>query len=337
MRNLYVPAIALACLSCQTAPETMRQPAPTAIELDRFGIQTSDWVSLHFFAFHAARALSGEDYGYRTVPLFPEDADLLEDPAIAAAFAPVAEMYAPALNQPLFRGGLFAVARQLGEGPQAIEDPEIRSTFEAFMPTYRKYFWPHHQVMAEAFVAKLSADLSAHGPALLAATAEELDATWGDAEYLTYVSAYANWAGAFSNDNILFLRPSDPDFAAHALEIFVHETAHGEPIGNTLRPAADAALAAHGLENDRFWHYLQFKATGEAAKRVLGNEYVPYARAAGLADRSDTKIWYDALDAVWERYDSLEEQAMAAAAIVAAANASRPSSRPPPETLWYGE
>ena len=319
MRSLCISAIALACLSCQTASEATRQPTVGSIELDRFDIRTSEWVSLHFFAFHAARALSGEDYGYRTVPLFPEDAALLEDSAIAAAFAPMAEMYAPVLNQRLFRGSLFAIARQLGEGPQAIEDPEIRSTFEAFMPTYRQYFWPRHQEMAEAFAARLRADMAAHGPALLAATADELDATWGDADYPAYISAYANWAGAFSNDNILILGAANPDIAAHGLEIYVHETAHGEPIGNTIRPAADAALAAHGLEHDRFWHYLQFKATGEAAKRVLGESYVPYARATGIASRSDTRIWYGALDAAWEQYDSLEERAMAAVAIVAAA------------------
>ena len=319
MRSLYTSAIALACLSCQTAPEATRQPTVGSIELDRFEIRTSEWVSLHFFAFHAARELSGEDYGYRTVPLFPEDAALLEDSAIAAAFAPVAEMYAPVLNHRLFRGVLFAIARQLGEGPQAIEDAEIRSTFEAFMPTYRQHFWPRHQEMAEAFAAKVRAGMATHGPALLAATADELDATWGDAHYPAYVSAYVNWAGAFSNDNILFLGAADPDVAAHALEMYVHETAHGEPIGNTIRPAADAALAAHGLEHDRFWHYLQFKATGAAAKRVLGDSYVPYARATGLASRSDTKIWYDALDAAWKQYDNLEQRAMAAVAIVAAA------------------
>lgn len=318
MRYWYVPALVLVCLSCQTVTAP-RPLAPVTVSVDRFDIRTSPWVSLHFFAFHAARAASGEEYGYRTVPLFPEDAALLNDPAIAADFAPMAEMYAPVLDNRLFRGGLFAIARQLGEGPQTIEDPEIRSTFEAFMPTYREHFWPRHQTMAEAFAVQLRADLAAHGPALLAATADELDASWGDADYLTYVSAYTNWAGAFSNDNILFLSAADPNIAAHALEVYVHETAHGEPIGNTVQPAANAALAAHGLEHDRFWHYLQFKATGEAAKRVLGEDYVPYARATGLAGRGDTKIWYDALDVVWDQHDSLADRAMAAAAIVAAA------------------
>lgn len=319
MRLLSVPAIALAFLSCQTAaPQAPQRAAPTGVALDHFEVRTSEWVSLHFFAFHAARALSGEDYGYRAVPLFPEDATLLDDPAIAAAFAPMAELYGPVLDNRLFRGALFDLARQLGEGPQAIEDPEVRSAFAAFMPTYREYFWPRHKVMAEGFAAELRADLATHGQALLAATADELDATWGDADYLTYVSAYANWAGAFSNDNILFLSAADSAIAAHKLEMYVHETAHGEPIGNTIRPAADAALAAYDLENDRFWHYLQFKATGEAAKRVLGQDYVPYARATGLAGRGDTKIWYDALDAVWDQHDSLADRAMAAAAIVAA-------------------
>ena len=321
MRYRYVPTfvlVCLICLGCQTVTAP-RQLAPAAVSVDRFDIRTNPWVSLHFFAFHAARAASGEGYGYRTVSLFPEDAALLDDPAIAADFAPMAKMYAPVLDDRLFRGGLFTIARQLGEGLQTIEDGEVRSTFEAFMPTYREHFWPRHQAMAETFAARLQADMAAQGPALLAVTADELGASWGDSDYITYVSAYTNWAGAFSNDNILFLSAADPDIAAHALEVYVHETAHGEPIGDTIRPAANAALAAHGLEHDRFWHYLQFKATGEAAKRVLGEDYVPYAHATGLTDRGDAKIWYDALDAVWDRYDSLADRAMAAAAFVAAA------------------
>lgn len=317
------PVIFLALLCCQiAASQEVQTPlhsstAPAADVSDQFEIRTSEWVSLHFFAFHAARAMSGKDYGFRTVPLFPEDSAKLDDPTIAAAFAPMAELYKPVLDNSLFRGSLFALARQLGEGIQTIEESDVRSTFESFMPTYQRHFWPRHKAMAESFAAELRADMADHGQALVAATADELDASWGDVGYLTYITAYANWAGAFSNDNVLFLSAADSAVAAHKLEMYVHETAHGEPIGDSIRPAAEAALAAHNLENNRFWHYLQFKATGEAAKRVLGEDYVPYARATGLANRDDTKVWYDALDAAWEQYDSLKDRAMAAAAMVA--------------------
>ncbi len=322
MRIFSFSAIALTLLCCQVAAAQSAQgPLPsagTAVGSDQFEIHTDEWVSLHFFAFHAARALSGEDYGFRTVPLFPEDAALLDDPAIAAAFEPMAELYRPVLKNSLFRGALFRIARQLGEGPETIESADVRSAFEAFMPTYQEHFWPRHKAVAEAFAAELRAELAVHGQALLAATANELDATWGDAGYLTYITAYANWAGAFSNDNILFMSAADPDVVAHKLEIYVHEAAHGEPIGNTIRPAADSALAAHDMENNRFWHYLQFKATGEAAKQVLGDDYVPYVRATGLAGRSTMKIWYDALDTAWQQHNTLEDRAMAAVATVAA-------------------
>lgn len=59
-------------------------------------------------------------------------------------------------------------------------------------------------------------------------------------------------------------------------------------------------------------------AHGEAAKQVLGDDYVPYVRATGLANRSTMKIWYDALDTAWQQHEKLGDRATAAVAIVAA-------------------
>lgn len=311
-------------MACQPSAAPDARPATASqaagvrdIDLNRFQIRTNPWVSLHFFAFHAARAQSGKDYGYTNVQLLPRDLELLRDPAIASAFEPVAELYGPFLDNRLSRGALFSVARALGEGPETIEDEETRQVFENFMPVYLEHFWPRHRPLAEELANKLRADLNVHGAAVLAATADELDATWGESTYTTYVSAYGNWAGAFSDDNVIFLSATDPELPAHLLEIFVHEAAHGEPIGNTIRPAAEAALAANHLENDRFWHYLQFYATGRAAQRVLGEDYVPYVAATGLTSREDTKPWYDALEAVWDDHDTLEQRARAAAELLA--------------------
>lgn len=325
MRTPLLLLFAIPLAACQPMPGAIAQqqaviaePLAPTIDMSRFDICTSDWVSLHFFAFHAARHLEGGDYGYRGVPLSAEDAALLEQPEIRAAFQPLADLYAPALKGRLFRGALFKLARSLGEGVETIEEAEIRAAFEAFMPTYRQAFWPRHGALAEEAASELRAALAVHGPALMAATADELDASWGDGHYAAYMSAYVNWAGAFSNDNILFFSASDPAYRRHRLEMFVHETAHGDPIGRTTKPAADAALAAHGLKSDRFHHYLQFYATGRAAKRVLGPDYKLYVETQGNRERADAKPWYDALEKVWDQHETLEARAMAAARIVAA-------------------
>ena len=87
------------------APPAQKLASPEAPSLDRFPVQTSEWVSLHFFAFHATRHLEGGDYGFTKVALDPEDAALLARPDVAEAFAPLAELYRPVSRNRLFRGG----------------------------------------------------------------------------------------------------------------------------------------------------------------------------------------------------------------------------------------
>lgn len=307
-------------------------PAPAAPEvdmsianadLDQFRLGTNEWVSMHFFAYHAARAKAGID-DRMSVKLLPQDAALLDNPEIAAAFAPVAELYGPVMEMPLIRGGLFGFLLQLDEAPGSIEADENRAVLEGFMPTYRKYFWARHRAMAELFAHDIRVAVDAHGPAMIEAVANRLGSEWGDEPYQVWVSPYVNWAGAMSGARRVYFSAQDKDVAKHALEVFFHETAHNRPIGAPIRPAATAALEAHGMENPRFWHYLLFYATGRAAQDVLGEDYVTYPVATGLAARADTKPWYDALDATWDDHETLEDRAMAAVAYIAAQQGEAP-------------
>ena len=315
--------LSLTCSMLEPATQPQSQLAEASVALpdgestDRFQLGTSEWVALHFFAYHATRAQAGLD-DWMSVPLLPKDAALLANPTIAAEFAPVAELYTPVMELPLVRGGLFSFLIGLDEAPESIEDPDNRAVLEAFMPIYRKYFWPRHRAMAELFAHEMRAEIAIHGPAMAAAVADELDSGWGDRDYTVYALPYVNWAGAMSGAGHVYLSAQEEELANPPLEIFFHETAHNRPIGEKIRPAAEAALAAHGLESDRFWHYLLFYATGRAAKRVLGDDYVTYTEATGLRTREDTKPWYDALEAVWDEHNTLEDRAMAAAALVAA-------------------
>lgn len=311
--------LGLACNACTPSPasEASAEISVRQGEPGNFEIRSDEWVSLHFFAYHATRADAGLD-DQESLALLERDAELLAHPQIAASFAPLAKLYRPVIDMPLVRGGLFGFLLSLDEAPGSIQDPESRAALEAFMPTYRTYFWPRHRAMAELFAHDMNAEIAAHGPAMADAVARQLDSDWGDTDYRVYVAPYVNWAGAMSGAGHVYLSAQEVEFANHALEIFFHETAHNRPIGEKIRPAADAALEAHGLENPRFWHYLLFHATGRAAQEVLGSDYVTYAKATGLADREDTKPWYDALEAVWDDHDTLEARAMAAAAVVAA-------------------
>lgn len=316
-------AFSLTCSILDPATQPQDQPAKASAALpgdeaiDRFQLSTSEWVALHFFAYHATRAQADLD-DWMSVPLLPEDAALLANPTIAAQFAPVAELYTPVMEMPLVRGGLFSFLLGLDEAPASIEDPENRAVLKGFMPTYRKYFWARHRAMAELFAYEMRAEIATRGPAMAAAVADELDSAWGDRDYTVYALPYVNWAGAMSGAGHVYLSAQEKELSNHPLEIFFHETAHNRPIGEKIRPAAEAALEANGLENNRFWHYLLFYATGRAAKRVLGDDYVTYIEATGLRTREDTKPWYDALEAVWDNHDTLEARAMAAAALVAA-------------------
>ena len=286
-----------------------------AATTDRFEIRVSEWVSLHFFAFHAARLRHDKKYrGF--VALLPEDRTLLENPAIAAAFEPLARAYDPVLDNRLFRGGLFSTVKSL-DAAETI-DPELRAAFDAFMPTYRTYFWPRHRALAEQSAHAMRTQIATNGEAMANAVAEELGTSWGTSDYVFYLAPYTNWSGALSNDNHVYMSALDENIARYPLEMFFHESAHGEPIGSTIEPAADAALAAHGLESDRFWHYILFTATGKAAQRVLGEDYVPYSIGTGLTEAEGSKVWYDALLSVWDEHDTLEARAIAAAALVAA-------------------
>jgi len=303
--------------ACASAGETVSSVETVA--RPRFAIEQDPWINLHFFAYHAARAQSGEKLMSR-VPLLEADVAAFDEEA-RAAFAPLAAAYAPYLDKsPAFDPELAVIGQQLVDGPDALGDHELADALKAFMPVYQQRFWPLHQQLNEAMAAALDAGLATHGDALAAALARNLDSHWGDALIRVDLTPYTVRQGAFTigDPSHIFLSTGDDDVLAYALEIMFHESSHTHPLGDTLLPAANAALGANGVENPRFWHLLLFMASGMSAKEVLGPDYVPYVWGTGIADRPEMKPYYEALLAVWDQHDTLEARATAAIAIVKA-------------------
>jgi hypothetical protein len=289
-----------------------------------FDIRTDKWMSLHHFAFHAARFLS-EDALQGRVALSPEDQAVLSGGA-ATAFVPLAEAYAPYTHQSiLFSPETRAIAKALTQGPDRISDEKLKRALEEFMPVYEARFWPRHRQWAIELSNSLSKQLERHGPQMVSRLTSYLEQDWPDQAIRVDLVPYANWAGAYTDDAPahITLATNDPDISMFAFEILFHEASHTKPLGLSIDLAAEQALQEAGLTSNRFWHYLLFYLTGQAASEVLGDpDYVPYAHATGKASLPTAAPFYRALELTWNPDNSLVERATAAAIEVAASQAT---------------
>ncbi len=281
-----------------------------------FDIQSHDDVSLLLFAYHAARSLSTERL-YSRVPLTPHDAQALE--RLRAPFEPVATAFEPYLqtNLAFDRTMLFAVASTLGMEVE-YPDLDLQQALNEFRPHYLSEIAPQHRAANSEFKALAEGEIALHGPAMTAAIAEVLESEWREEPIRFVVSPYASRAGAYTNSVFTVMSSTRADYRAHALEMLFHEAAHTSPIRDRLKPVANAALARHGMENSRFWHYLQFYAIGRATQHVLGKDHVPYHEETGLSSSSSSQPFYQALHQVWDQHEGLANRANAAIDLIAA-------------------
>ncbi|WP_260482744.1 hypothetical protein [Sphingomicrobium flavum] len=302
----------------------MTTPAATAVLSPRFAdmleIHQDPWLALHFFAYNLARNRSEVDERNR-VAIDPADMALVEG-ALAAQVAPLVAAYAPyAKMHPLFDNGLAFIGAGLAErGLEGVSDENVRRALVDFMPHYEAHFAARHRAVVSEMAARVRAQVDMHGDVVAAELRKTLGAEWGSDPIRFDLVPYVTPAGAFTAGTFRWsvISAMDSGNNDHAFEMVFHEATHMKPIGEGLQELALAALGRHGLKGQRFWHYLQFYASGEAVKKALGPDYVPYIYTQGLRHRGDAKQFYDAIEATWDQHDTLEARADAAAAWVAA-------------------
>ena len=181
-------------------------------------------------------------------------------------------------------------------------DAELVTTLENAMPLYRKAWWPAHEKANRAWVQTVRGLVDERGDAVLQYLTRTYQLPWPEAGFPIHVSAWANWAGAFSTSgNLLIISSLDAgNKGLSGFETSFHEAMHqwDEPIYE--------ALAVHGRKSGKkipygVTHAIIWMTVAEAVARVSPG-YVGYAESNGLWRGQPLATFKPILDDVWRPY-----------------------------------
>lgn len=180
-------------------------------------------------------------------------------------------------------------------------DPAIAAALDRAAPIYRRVWWTRHRDANRAWLESQQDSLERYGPQVLAYVTRAYQEPWEKGGYPVNVSAWSNWAGAYSTSfNLLVVSSVNTgNQGLHGFEITFHEAMHqwDEEIDARLTQLAKA----HNLKfDDLLSHAMIFYTTGEAVRSVLPS-HRPYAELAGIW-KGRMGSFKPALDAHWKPY-----------------------------------
>jgi len=338
---LMVPG-SIAAQAPAPAPPPPSAPAPEGRAVFRF--ETDEfWLNLHHFLYVLGRAeAKAKDATREAVAQAPEEAArgaaaLSEEERKAWTDAVRAYAAGPSQKDAVFDNGLadaavaLAAAREMDALPHEGLHPAIAAILERAAPAYRKAWWPAHRQGNRGWVGPMQDLLARHGHAVFEYILHAYALPWPEDGYGVHLSAYANWAGAYSTTGKLLVvsTATDKTRGLHGLEIVFHESMHqwddkmdvllaelakptGKPVPGTLS------------------HALVFYTAGEAVKHAVP-QHVPYADAFHLWDRG-LGPYKAALDAHWKPWlegkGTRDEALSAVLASLAKAEAAPEKAKP---------
>ena len=307
---LVVASIALAIGASAAARSGSQAPAPV------FRFQTDGlWLNLHHFLYVLGRAdAQMPDRQRRAVAGAPADqerglAALTDDQRLAWGAA--VRAYASGMSRKDLVFDPDAVSttgllRQLADdaADSALPiDPALASVLRAAAPAYRQAWWPAHRAANRERAAALQSLVLRHGAAVLAFVTRAYQEAWPADGFPVNMSAYTNWAGAYSTDGQLLVVSSlDPGATGtQGLEIIFHEAMH--QWDEAIQARLERLATAQGTPppNDLLSHALIFYSAGEAVRRAVPG-HQPYAEANGLWKQKGLGALKPALDGAWKPY-----------------------------------
>lgn len=331
IQSFGVTFVALA-VSCTLAPSRLAAQSPIDPQfgpLPVFELHSGFWINLHHTLYLQARqsrddrgAPSGR--GTDTTHRTPN-----ERAAWDAAVAYYQANYAD--KDLLFNTELTLLKNQLGEFEGCNElsgakvktcdaglPPKLTQILESAAVVYRAHEWRDHDRANRAWIAVVAPLVREKGLGLAERLAEVYQARWPRQKIRVDVTAYANWAGAYTTLDPLRVVIASTDArnqGSSALEILFHEASHGiaEPVQLAIN--RECRQRDKAIPRD-LWHALLFYTTGEVIKPVMnaseaaaaatpgappGTEYMPYAFRERLYQRG----WDDYLKLLtqfWQPY-----------------------------------
>lgn len=180
-------------------------------------------------------------------------------------------------------------------------DPAIAAILQRAAPIYRKAWWKKHHDANRNWQKVIQSLVDRHGATVLAFITNMYKLQWPAAGFPVHVSAYSNWAGAYSTTgDLLVISSQSPGIqGTYGLETIFHEGMHqwDDQVFEVLREQGRKVnkVAPRGLS-----HALIFFTAGEAVRRVVP-EHVPYAEKFGVWQRGlgPMKV---ALEEIWKPY-----------------------------------
>ena len=180
-------------------------------------------------------------------------------------------------------------------------DAAIAAVLVRAAPIYRKAWWLKHQAANKAWQVEIQALVKQYGTQVLGFITNAYQMQWSAKGYAVHISAYCNWAGAYSvTGHLLVLSSlSEANHGTTGLEIVFHEGMH------QWDELMDALLLEQARRikkpiPDKISHALVFFTAGEAVRRVIPG-HIPYADKSGVWQRGMTRE-REALIEIWKPY-----------------------------------
>ncbi len=314
---LLAMALLLPPPSVSAEPQADSQYGPLPV----FELHSGFWINLHHTLYGQARqsrdARGGTSETGAATRRTPS-----EQVAWDAAVAYYAANYQD--KDLLFNTELILLKNQLGDFEQCDElsgakrktcdaglPPKLTHILDAAAPVYRAHEWAEHDRANRKWIAGVSPLVRVKGVELSQRLAEIYQTRWPRERIRVDVSAYANYAGAYTTLDPLRVVISSTDARNQgnsALEVLFHEASNGiaEPVQLAIN--RECRQRDKAIPRD-LWHALVFYTTGEIIKPVVnaenaaaeGGEYMPYAFRERLYQRG----WDDylkLLERFWQPY-----------------------------------
>ena len=271
------------------------------------------WLNLHHFLYVLGRAQNKtRDSSREAVVHAPADQEqglARLKPKEQAIWQEAVAWYAARLSKKdlVFDDPLPQVTNSLAQADEekllAVDglDPALAGVLARAAPIYRKAWWPKHHAANRAWQTAQQSLVKRHGAAILAFITHAYQMEWPAAGFDVHISAYTNWAGAYSTKgDLLVLSSLSADLQGnHGLETIFHEGMHqwDSQIFNALREQARrlGKLVPRGLS-----HGLIFFTAGEAVRHVVPT-HERYADKFGVWERGMTRE-REVLEEIWKPY-----------------------------------
>ena len=294
---LIAAALALLSSAGGGAPGPARAPSAFRADTSLFDIHAGFWPNLHHFLYATARAERGLDSG-RFVAARAL-ADTVGFGALSArdqrTWRAAVAWYDSALaaRDILFDAGMVdsddrIAALDDDETPgDARLPPALAAVLERAAPVYRRLWWPAHDSADRRWLERERSLLARYGAGLTAQEQRLFREPWPEVPIRVDVTAYANWAGAYTSTDPAHVTVSSEDPAAQdddGLEVLFHEVLH--TVDDSLFDGLQSAFfaARKTLPRDAT-HPFIFYTAGELVRRAVPG-HVPYAEKYGLWSRS---------------------------------------------------